>query len=137
MVQDDRKDDPAAGSYEHSDARFGPLALSGFALLALMSVGMLLSRRILESFKVDDEVGPQHPMSAFRQGPAGPLLQADPHLDLAAHEAWEDRVLTEYAWIDPVGGVVQLPIARAMQLALEEGFPLPASTELPDAEGAR
>jgi hypothetical protein len=37
--------------------------------------------------------------------------------------AWEDRVLTTYAWVDRNAGTVRIPVDRAKDLALERGLP--------------
>lgn len=50
-----------------------------------------------------------------------PRLQADPHGDLHRLEAAQRKTLSSYAWVDPARGIVQIPIARAMQLIAARG----------------
>jgi hypothetical protein len=55
--------------------------------------------------------------------PPPPRLQTDPHADLLALRAAEDRTLTTYGWVDRNAGVVRIPIERAMQLTIARGLP--------------
>jgi hypothetical protein len=64
-----------------------------------------------------------HPMADFRAVPHGPLLQAQPATDLEHMRQQEASTLGSYGWIDREQGVVRIPIERAMDLALERGFP--------------
>ncbi|MNR92108.1 hypothetical protein D3C72_231290 [compost metagenome] len=43
-----------------------------------------------------------------------PRLQVDPSQDLERLRADEERLLTEYAWVDRPHGLIRIPIARAM-----------------------
>jgi hypothetical protein len=58
-----------------------------------------------------------------RQTPPEPRLQTAPLKDLQALRAWEERVLTTYAWVDREAGIVRIPLERAKDLMLERGFP--------------
>lgn len=53
-----------------------------------------------------------------------PNLQMNPHTDLAAFRAWEDRELSSYGWINHTSGVIRIPIDRAMELLVERGLPV-------------
>ena len=48
-----------------------------------------------------------------------PQLQTAPTLDLKALREEKGAMLDRYRWIDQGNGVVQIPIERAMQLAVE------------------
>lgn len=59
--------------------------------------------------------------------PPEPRLQRHPAQDMREWRAAEDKVLNQYAWIDPDKGVVRIPIDRAMDLIAQRGLPvLPA-----------
>ena len=61
--------------------------------------------------------------TSMRRLPPEPRLQTDPRDDLAHLRRAEDDVLQSYAWIDRNGGVVRIPIERAMELTAERGLP--------------
>jgi hypothetical protein len=54
------------------------------------------------------------------EGPPEPRLQTTPAEDLAQLRAREDTILDGYGWEDRAGGVVRIPIARAMELVAKE-----------------
>lgn len=50
---------------------------------------------------------------------------AEAVIALAAQRAREDAVLNHYKWLDAEKGVVQIPVARAMEVMVENGlFPV-------------
>jgi hypothetical protein len=55
--------------------------------------------------------------------PAGPLLQPDPDRDMRALRAHDDAVLAGWAWTDPARGHARVPVARALEIVVERGFP--------------
>ena len=52
-----------------------------------------------------------------------PQLQINPALDFEQFRAAEDAQLNSYGWIDKQGGVIRIPIERAMDLIAERGLP--------------
>jgi hypothetical protein len=52
-----------------------------------------------------------------------PRLQIQPQDDLEKLRATENAELNSYGWIDRKGGVVRIPVERAMQLIAERGLP--------------
>jgi hypothetical protein len=67
----------------------------------------------------------QYPLAAAEQTrlPPEPRLQTDPRADLNEFRARENTTLTTYGWIDRNGGVVRIPIDRAMKIVVERGLP--------------
>jgi hypothetical protein len=66
------------------------------------------------------------PAIAKRTGdrlPPLPRLQTTPYGDLQQFRQAEDRILNGYAWVDQAGGVVQVPVRRAIELMAEKGMP--------------
>ena len=57
-----------------------------------------------------------------------PKLQVRPTLDLQTFRAQEDAELNRYGWVDKTSGIVRIPIARAMDLLLQEGLPVRQGT---------
>jgi hypothetical protein len=55
--------------------------------------------------------------------PPQPRLQTHPGHELARLRGRERRELNTYGWVDRDGGVVRIPIDRAMQLMVERGWP--------------
>jgi hypothetical protein len=115
------------GSYERSDAEARPVILSAFVLTLLLALAMAASAWL--SQELGEELAreePPSPVHALRAPPEGPALQALPARELAAHRAREERLLTGTEWVDPVNQIVRIPIERALELCLEEGFPVRA-----------
>ena len=56
--------------------------------------------------------------------PPEPRLQPHPARDMGDMLAAEDKILHQYAWIDPDKGIVRIPVERAMDLVAQRGFPV-------------
>jgi hypothetical protein len=56
--------------------------------------------------------------------PPEPRLQNIPAADLQKLQMTEQEILSNYAWIDEKGGIVRIPIERAMDLLAERGLPV-------------
>ena len=55
--------------------------------------------------------------------PAGPRLQAIPANEIVEFRQRESAELNGYGWVDRNAGVVRIPIADAMHLAVQRGLP--------------
>lgn len=60
--------------------------------------------------------------------PAGPRLQPIPANEIFDFRQRESAELNGYGWVDRNAGVVHIPIAEAMQLAVQRGLPSRAPT---------
>jgi hypothetical protein len=122
-------------SHERSDANAFPLFVSGAVIVVVMAGGLWVSKLVEQA--LDSEAAERspgaHPMADYRQAPASPLLQADTSTELRGHVAAEQARADGYGWVDPVDGVVSIPVDRAAELVLAEG--LPSRTEGARAEG--
>jgi hypothetical protein len=121
------KESPALAGYERSDADPRRLVLAGFILALLLGVALAASAWLSQT--TDAEILGQEktsPVRGLRTEPPGPELQAIPARELELVRAREERMLTRTEWIDPINGVVRIPIERAMELSLQEGFPVRA-----------
>ena len=133
---DDPLENPRRG-HEQSDANMRPIVFFGAGLVVLAIVVLLLTRWVFGTFatqraKLDV---PPSPLADTREPFPGPRLQVAPAQDVKAMRAAEDTALNSYGWVDKEGGIVRIPIDRAMELLANRGLParrrLPASRQAP------
>jgi hypothetical protein len=118
---------PSGGSgagHELSDLSPRAIAIFGVALAATVIACVILAMWIFGFFaaletKLDLPPSPLAKPAA----PAGPHLQVSAPKDLEEMRAAEEKVLTNYDWVDRQAGTVRIPIDRAMQLLAERGLP--------------
>lgn len=125
MSHDPASDAPAG--YEKADARVGPIAMFAAGLSALVAVvsvamGALIGDLEAKAGRKNDRE--RHPLAPEFQEPPSPRLQANPPAELADYMERAARATDTYGWIDPEGGVVRIPVDRAMELVLERGLPV-------------
>ncbi|HKW79990.1 MAG TPA: hypothetical protein VJQ49_03175 [Casimicrobiaceae bacterium] len=82
------------------------VALAAWAVLSLLGSGR----------QPDTSISP----AATSRMPT-PRLQSSPSRDLRALREEKQAMLNEYRWLDRKAGVVQIPIARAMELLVARG----------------
>jgi hypothetical protein len=99
------------------------IVLTGVLIAALVSMAWLFG--FFESWEARQDAPPS-PLAAVRSGPPQPLLQVHPVQDLKALRAAEDKILTGYGWVNKEAGIARIPIARAMELLVERGLPVPS-----------
>jgi hypothetical protein len=112
-------------SYERRDADARPVFLAG-SVLALLLVGSMaasawLTQELTERLRARETASP---VGHLRRPPEGPGLLSAPALELERHRAWEERLMSATEWIDPLNGIVRIPVERALELCLEQGFPV-------------
>jgi hypothetical protein len=123
------KKDPTRGpGYETRDIRIRPILYSAL-LLVLLALGSQLGMLVLfRDYQAKDKLlnASQRPLAAElrREEPPEPRLQTHPLADLAALHAWEDRIMTTYAWVDRSAGTVRIPVDRAKDMIVERGLPV-------------
>jgi hypothetical protein len=69
-----------------------------------------------------------------------PILEVNPRADLKQFEAADSAALDRYGWIDRDHGIVQIPIARAMELLAQRGlsgWPTASSVKGAPQDGSR
>jgi hypothetical protein len=107
-------DDRPASERSDADPRLiAALALGATAFLALTPYGL---RWLYPPVKYETSV-------RMTVSPPAPRLQIDPRRDLKAVQATESSQLSSYGWANRPGGVVHIPIDRAMQLTAQRGLP--------------
>ena len=103
-------------------------AVVGFLLVTVLAIHFIVGG-LLGRFKnaptVSDawRLNPNPPAT-----PPLPHLQISPPLDLQSLLAREEIELTQYGWINKTAGVVRIPIEKAMDLVLQEGFAVRSAT---------
>ncbi|MEX2615235.1 MAG: hypothetical protein WD767_03975 [Alphaproteobacteria bacterium] len=63
------------------------------------------------------------PSTVVEQQGSGPLLQRSPKSELAAFRQREQQALTTLGWVDRDAGIARIPVADALRIAAENGFP--------------
>jgi mono/diheme cytochrome c family protein len=114
--------------HEMSDVAAGPLLKAGIGIAALVVfsfVAVVVFYKVLEYYQPLLQDVP-HPLHRVRAEPfPEPSLEVDGPRLRRVLQAEENKVLTEYAWVDKEQGTVRLPVARAMALLAERGLPVP------------
>jgi hypothetical protein len=117
--------------YEVRDASIKGL-ITFAVVLALVLFATLVSMRYM--FSALNKLTPlgetASPFDNGRNSPSGPLVQAQPHQDLTAYCANQSQTVGTYAWVNKDGGIVQIPIDRAMDLTLQRGLPSRSATDM-------
>jgi hypothetical protein len=120
------QDAPLAG-YEKRDANakwiFGIVAFLLLGGLVMhFAVGVLTSH-LAKTAAPADRWNTAHGPSAVSEQTPGPRLQISPAEDLKDFRVREDSNLNTYGWVNRTSGIVHVPIDRAMEMALQNGFP--------------
>jgi hypothetical protein len=71
--------------------------------------------------RADPVISPLAPVD--KASPPEPKLIVDEPHDLASVSKQEEEVLDGYGWVDKAGGVIRIPVARALDLVAKEGLP--------------
>ena len=137
-------------AYEHTDARPKPIFGVGVLLLLLLGAVLAVVAGFLIALERREIAGEEqpHPLAAAREIPPEPRLQTRSGVDgvvdaprpdepftnqgAVEHAHREAAELSSYGWVDRATGAVRIPLERAIDLALEEGFP-----SAPPAPGAQ
>ena len=120
---------PPGSGHEHTDAnvwiivKFG-LWLAISAILIHIGLGFLFGFWVKQS----EEPVAEFPLATGQEHrlPAAPRLQQFPENEFHDFRLREEAVLNEYGWVNKEAGVVRMPIADAMRLAVERGLPVRA-----------
>ena len=113
--------------YETRDAEPWPIVLAGLVLALLIGLALAASAWISQAMfeaELDAHEPPQDELAPLPQTHDSPELQSHPARALRQQRAWEEEQLHGTAWVDPVNRVVRIPIERAMEKSLAEGFPV-------------
>jgi hypothetical protein len=123
--------------HELSDAEARPLAYAGLILaviLILIGIGMAAT---FYFFGKEQKLGPPAtPFENARMLPPLPRLQVDPKMELKEYRDSQREILNSYGWVDRAGGVVRIPVDRAIELVLARGLPVRPGGAAPANERA-
>ena len=124
-------------TYQDKDINL-PVVLGVVVITLIVTAGTFVGMKSLfDSYDVRfqaEQAKTASPVLGQRELPKAPLLQVNEPADLAVHLAEEAAKLHGYHWVDSSSGVVQIPIERAMALALERGFPAGSREAQPAVE---
>ncbi|MCI0694884.1 hypothetical protein L0337_23110 [candidate division KSB1 bacterium] len=120
--------------HEESDANVSAVTKFGIGLAIISAVVLVLMVWLQNFFNEQTKraTPPPSPLMAERQLPPGPRLQVAPAKDLDEVRAAEDSVLNSYGWVVRDGGVVRIPIDRAIELVVQRGLPVRSAGEMED-----
>jgi hypothetical protein len=128
---DPPKTPPAGPGYEVRDANIKALLQFALGLAVLLAVTLVAMRFTFSYLDKMTPLGPAaSPFENSRQIPSGPLLQVKPHQELNDYCSGQRDAVNNYAWVNQSGGVVQLPIDRAMDVTLQHGLASRSADEM-------
>jgi len=118
---------PHGGGHEKRDISIRGALLLAVGIVAVVPLAML-AMNLLFRFLAAREARLQPPPISQVPGEARPLppeprLQMSPALDYRKIRAGEDEALASYGWIDRSRGKVRIPVARAIELLVEQPLP--------------
>ena len=112
---------PPGAGYEHTDIDTSV----GYTFAMWLAVAMVLSLGIVygayyyfeQRHVAQEAASQQYPLAAGReQTPPAPRLQTQPFKDVYLLKQGQNDRLNSYGWADKDGGVVHIPIERAMDI---------------------
>jgi hypothetical protein len=111
--------------HELSDAEARPLAYAGLVLAVILILIGISMAGTFYFFAKEQKLGPPAtPFENARSLPPLPRLQVDPKMELKEYRDSQREILNSYGWVDRAGGVVRIPVDRAMELVLARGLPI-------------
>lgn len=134
-------------AYETADAQFSPLVKFTFWLVVVVVIAFVGTYGMLQAMRQVPGFGERepHPLAALNDPiPPAPHLEAQRGVkqgwdgklvDLSkpqpfTQKMWKDmkaeaqQQISTYGWVDQDAKIVHVPIERAMELALQKGFPV-------------
>lgn len=126
---------------EKGDREIRYKAVLGFTafLFVLVAFSMLLMWGLSKAAKreIAGVQLPPPPLVGARENPLPPepRLETAPAKDLAALRERENAVLGAYAWVDRAKGIAEVPIDRAIEIAVEKGLPVRYGLAPADTQG--
>jgi hypothetical protein len=117
--------------YERRDASVRGLLLFGLGLAIAIVFTFYAMKWTFNWLSAETPRGrAAAPFQSAAQVPPAPLLQAHPHQDLRSYCEGQLETLNSYGWLDKQSGIVHIPIERAMDLLLQQGFPARPASEI-------
>jgi len=117
--------------HEPGDVNARAVTESGLAMAALVIVFSIGLWGVFEYLKhrVTEMALPLSPaaMVNAQKQPPEPRLQPHAAQDMRQMQSDENKIMQQYAWIDPDKGIVRIPVERAMDLIAQRGLPAGAA----------
>ncbi len=107
------------GGYEKQDVGFRFAMVFVSALIAAVVVVLIF----LVWFYHLVAPAPPRQATTTRRLPPGPVLQANPAVDMAKFRQREEQKVSSYGWVDRNAGIAKVPVQRAMETVAERGLP--------------
>ena len=104
------------GARQPVDVNTHRVIVGAAIVVAAIVLALGVSRALLTGLGA----GIQDPPRAPRELPPTPREQVHPITDYQRYRAAEQAKLEAYAWVDRTGGIVQIPIERAMALVARD-----------------
>jgi hypothetical protein len=120
---------PSGAGHEQDRISTRGVVVVTMIVLGNLVVSVLLVYWVFVFFAARDRPETRTPAYLLEQRrlPAEPpWVETAPSRDLTRLRERERQLLHEYRWIDRDQGIARIPIDRAMQLLLQEGFPVRA-----------
>jgi hypothetical protein len=109
----------SGGTHERRDVQWQPVVIAG-SLLGAMTVLALLATAGFLAHLGDNPAGwPGEPSAGVQD----PRLETVPGRELAAYLERQSEELNSYGWVDRSGGVVRIPVERAIDVIAVRGLP--------------
>jgi len=124
------------GEHERRDVSVKAIVKFLVWLLVSAAVVQVAMWGLFKLFEAREE--PSAPLSSLvaaslKRTPPAPRLETQPLVLKAKLRAQEEARLNAYSWADRPGGVVRIPIERAMDLIVERGVPGGKASAAPPA----
>lgn len=107
------------GGYEKQDVGFRFAMVFVSALIAAVVVVLIF---LVWFYRMVAPAPPQQ-ATTTRRLPPGPVLQANPAVDMAKFRQREEQKVSSYGWVDRNAGIAKVPVQRAMEMVAERGLP--------------
>lgn len=130
---------PEGAGYEHTDANVWQITKFGIwlaitAIVVHIGLGFMY-RMLIEQAKTTAEQ--PYPLASTTESrlPPEPRLQQFPRTEYYQFWMSEQQRLQNYGWVNKDAGIVHIPIADAMRLAVERGVVRSAPATQPETPG--
>ena len=119
--------------YEKKDVIAGKLIMPFAILTAVTVVCAIIALLSWNAWKVQSGSSDVAvlPVMDTRTLPPLPRIQEAPAIDIQAYHEHEKQKLEHYAWVDKQAGIVQIPVARAMEIIAEKHLPFGREAHIP------
>jgi hypothetical protein len=131
MSEAEHQEIPAVHRHEVHDAETRYVLIFIAVIAVTVALAMWVSKGLFYYFIHHEQAeAPAFNFPKARTLPPLPEVEPVPHVLLEKYLAEEQKELNQYGWVDRSGGVVHIPVDRAIQLVLQKGLPVRSNEEL-------